>query len=116
MPNATAANRTVRTAIGRRFQLFSPSPETKGSASSAKIAITGPINITGVSSDGGSRDSTAYNHRKKKSGRGTVWIIEGSGWPFGPYGPKYAAHAVIERRTRPEKTASFHTAYGTNGT
>ena len=49
----------VSTAIGRRLQLFSPSPATKGSASSTSKAITGPISSAGVSIDGGSSDSTA---------------------------------------------------------
>ena len=71
-PGPTAASRIVRTAIGLRFQLFSPSPATKGSASSTTIPMAGPISNIGVSADGGKKDSSAYSHRKKKSGRGAV--------------------------------------------
>ena len=38
--------------MGRRFQLFSPSPETNGSANSTPSAITGPISNAGVSIEG----------------------------------------------------------------
>ena len=72
VPRATATNRIVRTAIGLRFQLFSPSPATNGSASSTTIPIAGPISSIGVSADGGKKDSSAYSQRKKKSGRGAV--------------------------------------------
>ena len=65
MPSVTAISRTVNTAIGRRRQLFSPSPERNGSRSSATIATTGPISSAGVSSDGGSSESSAYSQRKK---------------------------------------------------
>ena len=51
--------RIVRTAIGRRLQLFSPSPEKNGSASRIPNAITGPISRTGVSNAGGSNESSA---------------------------------------------------------
>src|SRR5579862_8639447 len=95
VPSATAIKRIVSTAIGRRFQLFSPSPEKNGSASKTINAITGPINRAGVSISGGSSESTAYNHRKKKSGRGAVWMIVGSGCPLGPKGPKYTAQPAI---------------------
>src|SRR5256885_735322 len=116
VPSATAIKRIVSTAIGRRFQLFSPSPEKKGSTSKTINAITGPISRTGVSSDGGSNDKRAKSHRKKKSGRGDVWMTRGSGWPVGPNGPKYRAQAAMARRITPEKTTSFQTPYGRNGT
>src|SRR5215472_15190867 len=88
VPSTIAINNTVKTAMGLRRQLFSPSPERNGRTSNAKITTTGPIRIAGVSSDGGSSDSNAYIHRKKKSGFGTVSIIVGSGLPLGPNGPK----------------------------
>src|SRR5262249_51647958 len=72
LPSITATNRIVRTAIGLRFQLFSPSPAKKGSSRSTTIPIAGPIISSGVSADGGRKDKTAYSHRKKKSGRGAV--------------------------------------------
>ena len=40
VPSATAIKRIVSTAIGRRFQLFSPSPEKKGSNSKTINAFT----------------------------------------------------------------------------
>src|ERR1700735_353310 len=79
VPSVTAINRIVSTAMGRRFQLFSPSPEKNGSRSNTINAIVGRISRTGVSSDVGSNDKRAYSHRKKKSGRGAVWITRGSG-------------------------------------
>src|SRR5271154_7302126 len=116
VPSATATNRIVNTAIGRRFQLFSPSPEKNGSASRTPNAITGPMIRTGVSIAGGSSDSNAYSQRKKKSGRGAVWMTRGSGWPLGPKGPKYSAQTARASRIAPEKIASFQIPYGTNGT
>ena len=65
VPNATAVRRIVSTAMGRRFQLFSPSPEKNGSARRKPSAITGPISNAGVSIEGGSSERTAYSHRKK---------------------------------------------------
>ncbi len=58
--------------MGLRFQLFSPSPAINGSTSKAMIPMAGPINNMGVSADGGRNDSSAYIHKKKKSGRGAV--------------------------------------------
>jgi hypothetical protein len=55
----------VRTAMGRRLQLFSPSPEKNGNASRIPSPITGPINNADVSIEGGSRERTAYSHKKK---------------------------------------------------
>ena len=54
-----AGSRTVIAATGRRFQLFSPSPETNGSTSRSPIATAGPISNAGVSSQGGNNESTA---------------------------------------------------------
>src|SRR5215472_12411869 len=54
VPSVIAIKSTVKTAIGRRFQLFSPSPERNGRSSRPVMASTGPISNTGVSSDGGS--------------------------------------------------------------
>src|SRR3984957_6251544 len=86
--NETATSKIVSTAMGRRFQLFSPSPKMKGKSTSPMITSTGPISSTGVSMDGGSSDSTGESHKKKKSGRGAVWMMVGSGGPEGPNGPK----------------------------
>ena len=97
---------TTSTATGRRRQLFSPVPERNGSAKSSPIATTGPVSISGVSIYAGSSANAEKNQRKKKSGRGTVWMIVGSGWPFGPMGPKTAAHATQARMMSPAKTRS----------
>ena len=43
MPSATADSRIVTTAIGRRFQLFSPSPAKNGSSIRKPRITTGPI-------------------------------------------------------------------------
>ena len=43
VPSATARSKMVSTAIGRRCQLFSPSPDTNGSASKMSSTIAGPI-------------------------------------------------------------------------
>ena len=102
--------------MGRRRQLFSPSPERKGSNKSTPIPMTGAISKNGVSSCGGSKESRAYNHRKKKSGRGTVWIIVGSGWPVGPKGPRMTAQKATASRMQPAKIRSFQIASGTKGT
>src|SRR5437870_2433212 len=116
VPSATAATNMVSTAIGRRFQLFSPSPARKGSASSAAIVTAGPIRRIGVSADGGNSESSAKSQRKKKSGRGAVSMMVGSGVPLGPNGPRTAAQMPIANTIAPENMMSFQTAYGTNGT
>src|SRR5262249_61042017 len=56
---ATTITNTARTATGRRFQLFSPVPATKGTRKSAAIASTGPTRITKVSVQGGSKANRA---------------------------------------------------------
>jgi hypothetical protein len=63
--SVTATSRIVRTAIGRRRQLFSPTPDRNGRTSNAPITIPGPMSSAGVSIDGGRNESTAYNHKKK---------------------------------------------------
>src|SRR5260370_37919395 len=88
VPSATATSRIVSTAMGLRRQLFSPSPKKNGKSRSARIPTTGPMSRAGVSMEGGKKESTAYIHKKKKSGRGAVWMIVGSGGPDGPKGPK----------------------------
>ena len=65
VPSVTAMSRTVTTAIGRRRQLFSPSPERKGRRRSAAMPMTGATSRNGVSIEGGSSESSAYSHRKK---------------------------------------------------
>jgi hypothetical protein len=65
VPSVIAISRTVKTAIGLRRQLFSPSPERKGRRSKPIITTTGPMSSAGVSIDGGSNESKAYSHRKK---------------------------------------------------
>ena len=89
----TPTIRIVNTATGRRRQLFSPSPARNGSASSARMPMTGPTSSAKVSSSGGISASAAKIQRKKKSGLGTVSIIVGSGAPVGPKGPNQAEHA-----------------------
>ena len=59
LPNVTAMSRTVSTAMGRRLQLFSPSPAKNGRPSSTTSAMTGPIKRIGVSAAGGRNESTA---------------------------------------------------------
>src|ERR1700688_4261563 len=100
----------VSTAIGRRRQLFSPSPDRNGRRSKAPITMTGPMSRAGVSMDGGRKERTAYSHKKKKSGFGEVWMMVGSGWPVGPKGPKNAAQAGTANRINAAKNRSFHTA------
>src|SRR5215831_17472361 len=97
-PNDTAASRTTRTAIGRRFQLFSPSPAKNGSPIRTMRPTAGPIKRTGVSIEGGRNDSNADGQRKKKAGRGDVWMMVGSGWPPGPIGPGEGAEREIDKR------------------
>jgi hypothetical protein len=65
VPRVIAINRTVKTVIGLRRQLFSPSPERKGRKSKLIITMTGPMSSAGVSIDGGSTESNAYSQRKK---------------------------------------------------
>jgi hypothetical protein len=60
-----AISKTVKTAIGRRRQLFSPSPERNGSKTRNAIATTGPMRRAGVSIEGGKYDSKPYSHKKK---------------------------------------------------
>jgi hypothetical protein len=72
VPNATATNSIVNTAMGRRRQLLSPSPKINGRSKSPRMATTGPMSSAGVSIEGGKSESTAYSHKKKKSGRGAV--------------------------------------------
>ncbi len=43
-------------------------------------------------------------------------MIVGSGYPVGPNGPKYAAHAMMLKMIAAEKNASFHAPTGTKGT
>src|SRR5277367_13519 len=74
---------TITTENGRRRQLFSPVPEMKGRAKMSPITATGPVSISTVSVHGGNSANNENSQRKKKSGRGTVWIIVGSGWPLG---------------------------------
>src|SRR5882724_10297194 len=116
VPRDTAATRITRTAIGLRFQLFSPSPAKNGSTSMTRMPIIGAINKIGVSAAGGKNESTAYIQRKKESGFGAVWMMVGSGWPPGPKGPRRTAHTAMDNRMKPEKTMSFQIAFGTNGT
>src|SRR5208283_4951278 len=91
VPIIVTARMTITTEIGRRRQLFSPVPEMNGTANSSPMTATGPVSIKKVSVHGGSNANSENSHRKKKSGRGTVWIIVGSGWPLGPIGPSTAA-------------------------
>src|SRR4029077_8475720 len=72
VPSVIAIMSTVITAIGLRFQLFSPSPERKGRRIKPRITKGGPMRRNGVSSDGGRSESKAYTHRKKESGLGAV--------------------------------------------
>ena len=58
-----------------------------GTANSSPITATGPVSIRKVSVHGGNNANSENSQRKKKSGRGTVWMIVGSGWPLGPIGP-----------------------------
>ena len=59
LPSVTAASRTMNTAMGLRFQLFSPSPAKKGNNSNTAIPMTGAVKSNGVSAAGGRNDSTA---------------------------------------------------------
>jgi hypothetical protein len=45
--------------MGRRFQLFSPSPAMKGSAKRTRRATAGPMRRMGVSAAGGRKESRA---------------------------------------------------------
>src|SRR5271168_2828052 len=91
VPTIVTARIAITTEKGRRRQLFSPVPERKGSANNSPMTATGPVSIRKVSVHGGNSANSENSHRKKKSGRGTVWMIVGSGWPFGPIGPSTAA-------------------------
>ena len=53
VPSTMAIRRIVKTAIGRRRQLFSPSPERNGSKTRNPMATTGPMRRAGVSMEGG---------------------------------------------------------------
>ena len=65
LPRVTATSITVSTATGRRRQLFSPSPERSGSASSARIPTTGPTSRTAVSIRAAAAPKTEKIQRKK---------------------------------------------------
>src|ERR1700676_5133867 len=91
VPTSVTARMTITTEKGRRRQLFSPVPEMKGRPNSHPMTATGPVSIRTVSVQGGNSANSENSHRKKKSGRGTVWMIVGSGGPFGPIGPAMAA-------------------------
>src|SRR5271163_134721 len=94
VPTSVTASITITTDMGRRSQLFSPVPEMNGTANSSPMTATGPVSIRKVSVHGGNSANIENSHRKKKSGRGTVWIIVGSGWPLGPIGPSIAATTI----------------------
>ena len=82
---------------GRRRQLFSPSPErTEAPAAEDRRR---PARRAGPASPAtaAAATATAKIHRKKKSGRGTVCDDRRIGLPFGPNGPKIAAHATTAR-------------------
>jgi hypothetical protein len=49
----------MNTAIGLRFQLFSPSPAKKGNNSKRAIPTIGAVKSNGVSTAGGRKASTA---------------------------------------------------------
>src|ERR1700685_2328260 len=115
VPTIVTARITITTEKGRRRQLFSPVPEMKGSAKRPALTATGPVSISTVSVYGGSNANSENSHRKKKSGRGTVWMIVGSGWPLGPIGPSTAATTSRLNIMSPAKTRSFCAAYGMNG-
>ena len=83
MPIVVKARSKITTENGRRRQLFSPVPEMNGTANSRPIAATGPVSIRKVSVHGGSNANNENSHRKKKSGRGTVWMIVGIGLAVG---------------------------------
>src|ERR1700693_1444345 len=106
---------TITTEKGRRRQLFSPVGEMKGTAKISPMTATGPVSIRKVSVHGGNSANNENSQRKKKSGRGTVCMIVGSGWPFGPMGPATAATTTKLRIISPAKTRSFCAAYGMNG-
>ena len=53
VPSVMAISSTVKTAMGRRRQLFSPSPDKNGRRTRPAMATTGPIRSAGVSIDGG---------------------------------------------------------------
>src|SRR5208282_765612 len=91
VPMIVTARITITTEKGRRRQLFSPVPEMKGKAKMSPMTATGPVSIRTVSVHGGSNANSENSQRKKKSGRGTVSMIVGSGWPLGPIGPATAA-------------------------
>ena len=46
LPSVTAASRTMKTAIGLRFQLFSPSPAREGQQQQQAIPTTGAVKVT----------------------------------------------------------------------
>src|SRR5260370_40639343 len=75
VPRIMAISRTVKTAIGRRRQLFSPSPDRNGSKTRNAITTTGPMKRAGVSIEGGKDDSKPYSHKKKQSGFRAGWRI-----------------------------------------
>src|SRR5208282_2878948 len=75
VPTVVTARMTITTEKGRRRQLFSPVPEMKGMANRSAITATGPVSIRKVSVHGGNSANSENSHRKKKSGRGTVWMI-----------------------------------------
>src|ERR1700722_444464 len=106
---------TITTENGRRRQLFSPVGEMKGNAKMSPMTATGPVSIRKGSVHGGNSANSENSQRKKKSGRGTVWMMVGSGWPLGPIGPATAATTSRLNIISPAKTRSFCAAYGMNG-
>src|SRR5579862_4513253 len=88
VPTIVTARITITAEKGRRNQLFSPVGEMKGNAKSSPMTATGPVSIRTVSVHGGKSANSENSQRKKKSGRGTVWMIVGSGWPLGPIGDR----------------------------
>src|ERR1700678_4665998 len=91
VPTIVTARITITTEKGRRLQFFSPVPEMKGSAKRPAMTATGPVSISTVSVHGGSNANSENSHRKKKSGRGTVWMIVGTGVQLAMAGPSTAA-------------------------
>jgi len=111
-PHATATRRMVRTAIGRRLQLFSPSPAKNGNAMRKRDADGRRDQQNGVSAAGRQIREHRVDTEEESLVSAAVWMIVGSGRPPGPNGPRNAAHAAIESSTTPEKMMSFPMAPG----
>src|SRR5262249_59322782 len=114
-PEAPGEGIHNRPGVGRRLQVFLSFTGNEGGHRGEARSDGGAVEEEGGFVGRRREGEGAYSQRKKKSGRGAVWMMVGSGWPPGPKGPRKYAQAAIARRIAPEKMMSFPTPAGTKG-